>query len=136
VVPDKIDISDLLKSVNFDAIGKRVAKVLVDWLANPDLLKLVTAIHGVDQPESTVPSPPKQACSHADCDEPVRAKGLCAKHYQRQRYAKKRAETPRTSGRGFGECSLEGCERKVHARGMCGAHFMEWVRAKRSADQA
>jgi hypothetical protein len=92
-------------------------------------------------------------CSEDDCDQPARARGLCSKHYQRLRYAEKRAveqgeEIPKTLAearanrsrkplrktdkRGGGLCSSEGCERPNYAKGLCGKHFMEWVRSKKT----
>jgi len=93
-----------------------------------------------------------RTCSEPDCDLPSRARGLCSKHYQRLRYAEKRAveagETlpkslaearsrrgrkpaRKTAKRGGTTCSVEDCQRPTYAKGMCGKHFMEWVRAQK-----
>jgi hypothetical protein len=101
---------------------------------------------GADQEGSRV-------CSEPGCDQPARARGLCSKHYQRLRYAEKRAlergrpapaslaearaerarlPIRKTEKRGGGLCSQAGCERPNYAKGMCGKHFMEWVRSKKS----
>jgi hypothetical protein len=91
-------------------------------------------------------------CSEATCDQPSRARGLCSKHYQRLRYAEKRAKEEgfsvpsslaevqssrlrktarKTARRGGSVCTLDDCERDTYAKGMCGKHFMEWVRSKK-----
>jgi len=97
----------------------------------------------------------QKTCSEPGCMLPARARGLCSKHYQRLRYAEKRAselgEAPpktlseakanrlnkparKTSKRGGGTCSEEGCDRPNYAKGLCGKHFMEWVRSKKSEE--
>ncbi len=97
----------------------------------------------------------QKICSEPDCNLPARARGLCSKHYQRLRYAEKRAselgEPPpktlseakanrlnkpvrKTSKRGGGTCSKEGCDRPNYAKGLCGKHFMEWVRSKKNEE--
>ncbi|RME29417.1 MAG: hypothetical protein D6806_01415 [Deltaproteobacteria bacterium] len=73
---------------------------------------------------------PVKPCSVEGCDQPARAKGLCSRHYQRQRYAERRKEGAGTV-RGTGTCEVEGCEEKIYAKNMCSKHFMAWVRQKR-----
>lgn len=94
----------------------------------------------------------KRICSEPDCDLPARARGLCSKHYQRLRYAEKRAQEAdeplpkslaearsrrgrkparKTAKRGGSTCSRDDCQRPTYAKGMCGKHFMEWVRAQK-----
>jgi len=86
-------------------------------------------------------------CSARGCNKPARAKGLCSKHYQRQRYAEKhpnapkrvrvkkvaRKKTRKTAVRSKGICSVKDCGKPARAKGLCAKHFMEWVRSKKSA---
>jgi hypothetical protein len=94
----------------------------------------------------------RRICSEPGCDLPARARGLCSKHYQRLRYAEKRAQEAgeplpkslaearsrrgrkparKTEKRGGSICSQADCQRPTYAKGMCGKHFMEWVRAQK-----
>ena len=133
----------MFQKIDLEAVGRRIAEGLVDILSKPETLTLIEGFQGLARKNRKEPTEPEKkrrrrrngsaVCTEPSCEKEVRAKGLCAKHYQRMRYASKREKSPRTSGRGFGECSLDGCDRKLHARGMCGAHFMEWVRAKRAS---
>ncbi|RLB59790.1 MAG: hypothetical protein DRI34_00830 [Deltaproteobacteria bacterium] len=76
---------------------------------------------------------PVKICSVEGCDKPARARGLCSRHYQRQRYSERRqAEGDKgPPRRGQGQCEVEGCQEVVYARQMCSKHFMQWVRNKR-----
>lgn len=102
-------------------------------------------------PEQT-DDPKGRSCSEPDCDFPARARGLCSKHYQRLRYAEKRAQESgeplpsslsearsqrgrkparKTAKRGGTTCTRDDCQRPTYAKGMCGKHFMEWVRSQK-----
>ncbi len=70
----------------------------------------------------------RKKCTVEGCQEPARARGLCSRHYQKQRYEEKHQAQAR---RGTGECSVENCHEKVYANDMCSRHFMEWVRSRR-----
>lgn len=55
------------------------------------------------------------------CDGPVRARGLCGKHYQR---IIRLGTTDLT--RWDPICSVEGCEAKHRSNGYCQRHYMRW----------
>jgi hypothetical protein len=68
-------------------------------------------------------------CTVEDCSLPVRAIGLCAKHYARE-YRRRNAKP-----RAVRVCSIEGCEAVHEARGLCSAHYQRLIRyPKLSAD--
>lgn len=55
-----------------------------------------------------------EVCTRDGCEKPVRCRGLCGMHYERERSA----------GRlGNGPCSVEGCDRPTKAKGLCRAHY-------------
>ncbi len=150
-----------------DRLGERLSQSLSSRLQRSGLPERIAAFDARDSGPSA-PSEPEQqraagsgqpaeakSCNQPDCDMPARARGLCSKHYQRLRYAQKRAEdrgepipadleqartqqarksNRRTAKRGGGVCSVDGCERTNYAKGMCGKHFMEWVRSQKNGD--
>lgn len=48
-------------------------------------------------------------CAVDGCPEPAKARAMCPRHYNQDRYARR-------------TCSIAGCARRVAARGMCAAH--------------
>lgn len=66
-------------------------------------------------------------CTVDGCDEPVRARGWCAFHYQRwQRYKDPLRERTFEAT----VCSADGCDRASAARGLCNMHYKGWRRAQ------
>ncbi len=150
-----------------DRLGDRLSQSLSSRLQRSGLLEQIDALDAADSGPTGQPEPafqraaaagqPEEAktCNQPDCELPARARGLCSKHYQRLRYAQKRAEergdpipedldqaraqqarkpNRRTSKRGGGVCSVDGCERANYAKDMCGKHFMEWVRSQKNGE--
>lgn len=62
-----------------------------------------------------------RVCSIPDCGKPLDALGLCKKHYERVRRARKpkRERTPRAEQ----SCHWEGCARPVYAKSACLPHY-------------
>ena len=152
-------------------LGDRLARVLIETFKRSELferiealssgLAAIAAIEDTPRTSRTAPEPAdsssrkdKKTCSEPGCEQPSRAKGLCSKHYQRLRYAEKRAaeegapmpsslsdaklnrgkkRSRKTPKRGGGTCSVADCESPNYAKDMCGKHFMEWVRSRKNS---
>lgn len=81
-----------------------------------------------------MPNKTDQTCSVENCSRPVRARGLCRKHYDEWRATRApdlRPHMPREE-----TCREEGCSSPVKARGWCGAHYQRWRRTGTSHPQA
>jgi hypothetical protein len=60
-------------------------------------------------------------CSVEECPDPVVARGLCKRHYEKWRRS---GRIPRHDH----ECRVPGCEEHVHARKLCSMHYHRWRR--------
>lgn len=61
-------------------------------------------------------------CAVDGCGKPVQAKGLCTKHYQRQRRHGSPTVALRPRYEGV-ECSVDGCGRQAYSNGLCRLHY-------------
>src|SRR6266542_624901 len=70
----------------------------------------------------------KNPCSVEDCPHPVKHRGLCGRHYDRERrYGDPLAGGPMRANRGSrSTCSVEGCDGTVVGRGLCGKCWQRW----------
>jgi len=70
-------------------------------------------------------------CTVHGCTRPTRAKGLCAPHYEHQRYhghpVKKRAR-PQVR-----PCLVDGCDADERVGGMCAPHYRRALAERRAA---
>jgi hypothetical protein len=62
-------------------------------------------------------------CSVEGCDRDSKSKGLCAKHYQKQRNA---GTTPKIKKFNVKPCNAAGCEENALRLGFCQKHLIEW----------
>lgn len=65
-------------------------------------------------PASKRPTRPQSGCKIEDCPRPLKARGLCAIHYQPER---ERTGVP---------CAVDGCDRPSICRGWCRSHYWRW----------
>lgn len=63
-----------------------------------------------------------RTCLIQDCENPVRARGWCNKHYIRWRTQ----GDPETVFQNNEGCAVEGCERRHQAKGYCQKHYARW----------
>ena len=70
--------------------GKQVDvyRALIDKIGNLVAKEITACLSGSNLSSPTAAN--ANLCSVDDCDRPARAKGLCSRHYQRQRYAEKK----------------------------------------------
>jgi hypothetical protein len=66
--------------------------------------------------KATAAAPEGERCSVDKCKQPVRAKGLCRKHY----FGWRRGEIGKKHR--YNTCSKEGCRKKAVAAGRCEEH--------------
>lgn len=62
-------------------------------------------------------------CSVLECIAPARAKGMCAKHYMKQKKYGDPNKVVRISYEGV-TCSVDNCDRRATTKGMCPRHFV------------
>lgn len=73
-------------------------------------------------------------CVIESCNEPVRARGWCGKHYMRWRIHGDPLTKLSTAGSvsrkkaNLGPCSVDGCTQPAHTRELCGKHYHRWQR--------
>lgn len=75
-------------------------------------------------------------CSVEGCDRDVYARGMCTKHYQRERSRQHVAGTWQNIIRTAPSvCTVEGCDNKAKSRGLCSKHYQahrdELIRANK-----
>lgn len=63
-------------------------------------------------------------CSVEDCPDPIKAKGLCSRHYQRQWHYNRLnlLYAPKGSYTGL-HCTIEGCPNPIACKGLCQRHY-------------
>jgi len=57
------------------------------------------------------PPPTRPECSAEECNREAKSRGMCSKHWQRDRIS------------GLPPCAIDGCERNQLARSLCGTHY-------------
>ncbi|WP_280426437.1 hypothetical protein [Nocardia carnea] len=89
---------------------------------------LAEAIHSIGEfPWPELPDTPAQTCLAPGCTDPVRARGMCRRHYdawhRRQRFE------PAYRSYGRRGCDEPGCDNPHRARGFCSPHYMQHYKA-------
>lgn len=59
----------------------------------------------------------KTECNDFDCNQPIKAKGLCKRHYEQKLHQMRSKNT----------CSIDGCECKQHKRRLCYFHYSQFT---------
>jgi hypothetical protein len=76
---------------------------------------------------------PDRICTVDGCTAPLRAKGLCVKHWsRRQRHGDVNAHPFRPKG--SRQCQVPGCDRPYSALGYCQTHYYDPVRDRARRD--
>lgn len=69
-----------------------------------------------------------------DCAQPVKARGLCNMHYQRERRGHTLDAAPRARLAPDKGCTADECPRPYYAKGMCSMHYYRAKQAEYMAD--
>jgi len=101
----------------------------------PALQRLDThaAAQQEEQGKPDMADQPGKLCTVSGCDTVARARGLCSRHYERQRkYGDPGAlhrvtREPRKHGSAPLPCCVAGCDRAARSRGMCHKHYCRWL---------
>lgn len=73
-------------------------------------------------------------CSERGCPDKAYCKGMCARHYHREKYRQRKLKRQALSKRPSYQvargkrCSVKKCSKPAWARGWCGMHYMRWRR--------
>jgi site-specific DNA recombinase len=73
-------------------------------------------------------------CKTADCERPVKVKGVCLRHYNRRKYHVARAVTIANEGlqpnlRTMKPCKAQNCSARTVGKGLCADHYQAWLQA-------
>lgn len=108
----------------------------IGWV--PSSNHVFSGTGSAEVPRSKGPTPkPKRRCRIEECDAPMEARGLCSRHYQRERRRDAGVEPrflePVPKDR---QCSTEGCDRPFSAKGRCQSHYKQWRRRLAAQERA